>query len=229
MRVISTDYSCETPEGIALQAELAGPIPRILAYAIDIGVRTTAIIIFSTIFNFFGKTGWGLLLIITFAAEWFYPVLFEIFNNGQTPGKKAMGLRVVQDNLTPVSLGNSLTRNLLRAADFLPFMYAFGIVSMLTSRNFKRLGDLTAGTIVIHTNDSHLHSLEQTSSSEAEAPTVAFSTDEQLALCDYAERRATLSEARQLELAEVLTPVTKLNAKASREMILSNAAWLAGK
>src|SRR4051812_49506741 len=69
---------------------------------------------------------------------------------GATPGQRVFALRVVMDNGLPVTAAAALTRNLLRVADFLPFGYGFAIVSMLLRRDCKRLGDLAAGTIVVH-------------------------------------------------------------------------------
>src|SRR4051812_49965623 len=69
---------------------------------------------------------------------------------GATPGQRVFALRVVMDNGLPVTAAAALTRNLLRVADFLPFGYGFAIVSMLLRRDCKRLGDIAAGTIVVH-------------------------------------------------------------------------------
>ena len=99
---------------------------------------------------FIGGIGIAFLLILFFALEWFYPVVFELTPSGATPGKRVFGLRVVMDNGLPVTAAASLTRNLLRVADFLPFGYGFAIVSMLLRRDCKRLGDIAAGTIVVH-------------------------------------------------------------------------------
>ena len=93
--------------------------------------------------------GQGLMLLGFFLLEWFYPVFFEL-RSGATPGKRAMGLRVVHDDGTPVGAVASVIRNLLRVADFLPLFYAAGLVSCLVDRDFRRLGDLAAGTLVVH-------------------------------------------------------------------------------
>ena len=82
--------------------------------------------------------------------EWFYPVIFELTLSGATPGKRVFGLKVVMDNGLPITPAASITRNLLRTADFLPFFYGFAIVSMLTRRDCKRLGDIAAATMVVH-------------------------------------------------------------------------------
>ena len=68
-------------------------------------------------------------LILLFALEWFYPVVFELRASGASPGKRAFGLKVVMENGLPVTAAASVTRNLLRAADFLPFGFACAIVT----------------------------------------------------------------------------------------------------
>jgi len=94
--------------------------------------------------------GAALMLILLFVLEWFYPVIFELTLSGATPGKRVFGLKVVMDNGLPITPAASITRNLLRTADFLPFFYGFAIVSMLTRRDCKRLGDIAAATMVVH-------------------------------------------------------------------------------
>ena len=83
---------------------------------------------------FTGGIGTALTLILFFLAEWFYPVFFELSPAGATPGKRAFGLKVVMDNGLPVTAAASVTRNLLRFADFLPFLYGFAIVSVPATR-----------------------------------------------------------------------------------------------
>lgn len=84
-----------------------------------------------------------------------YFVFFEMLWNGQTPGKRQAGIRVIRDNGTPVTFTESLLRNLVRLVDLLPFYYGIGLVSTLLSRQGKRLGDYVAGTVVVkeHTSD----------------------------------------------------------------------------
>src|SRR5262245_64045083 len=98
----------------------------------------------------FGGLGVAFWFILLFALEWFYPVVFELTPSGATPGKRTFGLRVLMDNGLPVTAAASVTRNLLRAADFLPLFYGFAIVSMLVRRDAKRLGDVAAATLVVY-------------------------------------------------------------------------------
>jgi uncharacterized RDD family membrane protein YckC len=94
-----------------------------------------------------GGIGVAFWLILLFALEWLYPIAFELTASGATPGKRAFGLRVTMDNGLPVTAAAAVTRNLLRAADFLPFGYGFAIVSMLLRRDCRRLGDIAAATM----------------------------------------------------------------------------------
>ena len=77
-------------------------------------------------------------------------MVFELRRAGATPGKRTMGLKVVMDNGLPVTPAASITRNLLRVADFLPLAFAAAAVSMLTRADGKRLGDIAAATLVVH-------------------------------------------------------------------------------
>ena len=145
------DTTCliETPEGVDLEVVPAGPVVRMAAYLADLGIRLLVLVFVGAIAAVAGAFGQGLTLLVYFALEWLYPVLFETLRNGQTPGKKLMGLRVIRDDGTPVGWGDSALRNLLRTADFLPVGYALGLCTMLVSGRFQRLGDLAAGTLVV--------------------------------------------------------------------------------
>ncbi len=79
-----------------------------------------------------------------------YFALFEAFWHGQTPGKHVMKLRVIKDSGRQITLFEALARNLLRFIDYLPGMYLAGVITMLCNRKNKRLGDLAAGTLVVH-------------------------------------------------------------------------------
>ena len=149
-----------------------------------------------------GQFGMGLGTILYFLINWWYPVLFEVLYQGRTPGKKAMGLRVIHDDGTPVGWAASLTRNLLRAVDMLPFAYCVGAVSSLSHPSFKRLGDLAAGTLVVYRDEPPKR--PQLPEADAERAPFSLSLVEQRALLDFAERSADLSAARRAELAGIL-------------------------
>lgn len=225
--MLDTTYNVETPEGIDLRAQAAGPVPRILAFAIDVFYRSLILAALGIALLFAERAGMGLWLVCSFLLEWFYPVFFEVLRGGQTPGKKAFGLMVVNDNLTPISWGASVLRNLLRFADFLPFGYATGVVSMTLNRNFQRLGDMAAGTLVIYRQqDKAQRTLPQTTPL---APPRGLQLQDQLAIISLTERHAELSEARQRELADLLQPVTGKSGRAGLDYLRAVGNWLLGK
>ena len=146
---LDTLTSAETPEGIALALRPAGVVARAGAFAVDLLIRGALMLVVSMVLTPLGRFGSGLALIRWFALEWFYPVLFELLPGGATPGKRALGLRVSMDSGLPITPAASLLRNLLRTADFLPFAYGLGLATLLMRSDFKRLGDIAAGTIVV--------------------------------------------------------------------------------
>ena len=88
-------------------------------------------------------------LFLMFCIYWGYFAAFEIYWHGQTPGKRVAGIRVVKDTGRPITAIEGVGRNLMRAIDG-QFLYLVGMVSVMLSRQNKRLGDYVAGTIVIH-------------------------------------------------------------------------------
>lgn len=223
---IDTVYDVETPEAIDLTANLAGPLSRVLAYSLDLCVRSGVLTVATIILAFMNEAGWGVFLILSFLMEWFYPVLFEVLRQGQTPGKKWMGLAVVNDDLTPVTWSSSIIRNLLRAVDILPFAYCLGLVSMTCSKHFQRLGDFAAGTVVVYRKKNKID--EQLPDGEAMAPPVGLSIDDHLAIANFTRRHDQISLARQAELANLLEPVTQLRDEKAVKRLYGIGLWLLG-
>lgn len=199
---LDTRRRVETPEGIDLILRPAGLMPRAAAFGIDLLIRGGILLVAFVVLGILGQFGIGLGTILYFLINWWYPVLFEVLNQGCTPGKKAMGMRVVHDDGTPVGWAASLTRNLLRAVDMLPFAYCVGVVSSLNHPSFKRLGDLAAGTLVVYRDDE----LKRPQIPEADTERAPFTLTlaEQRAVLDFAERGTSLSVARRAELAGIL-------------------------
>ncbi len=152
--------SIDTPEQVALEFPLAGVGSRFLALAIDMLLQMTI-----GLFAFGAVSGaWSLLGGRVVGGPWFVAVLiivvfllfygyfagFEAFWHGQTPGKRLIGLRVLSVTGRPARIDEAILRNLLRVIDQLPGVYAIGIVTMLVSSRNQRLGDLAAGTVVVH-------------------------------------------------------------------------------
>ena len=194
----------ETPEGVDLGLRPAGPTVRALALAIDGGIRLLVYLALTPLAAFAGL-GAGMILITGFLLEWFYPVVFEIWT-GATPGKRALGLLVVHDDGTPVGLPASLIRNLLRVIDFLPLFYGAGLVCTLADRDFRRLGDLAAGTLVVHAEDRMARpaALAAHRDTAPRPPPAGLSLTAAQAILAFDERAARLSAARRIELAETL-------------------------
>ncbi|PAT00475.1 MAG: hypothetical protein BSR46_02750 [Candidatus Dactylopiibacterium carminicum] len=190
-----------TPELIEIRLHPAGLLPRALAWLIDLMLRFMLLALAGNLFSLLGEFGSGLWLLLFFLIEWFYPVLFEVLWRGSTPGKCALGLLVLNDNGTPVGWGASLTRNLLRTADFLPFGYALGAVSMLLHREFRRLGDIVAGTLVVY---RHTTPATLIPTATPIPPTAPLGREAQRAILAFAERAPRLTPERQEELAALL-------------------------
>jgi uncharacterized RDD family membrane protein YckC len=224
---LDTLRQVETPEGVALVLRAAGAAPRALAWLIDLGVRAAVFFGASTVIGLAGDTGAGVLLVLLFALTWAYPILFEALWHGQTPGKRALGLRVLRGDGAPVGWLASITRNLLRTADMLPAFYGAGLVSMFVDRHSRRLGDLVADTVVVYVDPPRRPS--QLPPGEVQRWPVPLGLEEQQALVAFGERSRTLSLARQNELCEHLAPVTGLRGDAARERVLAAARWLAGR
>ena len=204
-----------TPEGIELSLRVAGPMPRARAWLLDLLIRLAILLVLGIMLGALGKVGGGLMLLIAFVLEWAYPVLFEVLRQGQTPGKRACDLRVLHEDGTPIQWRASVARNLIRTVDFLPVFYGFGLIAMLLNRDFKRLGDLAAGTIVVHTQSKRLSKGMPVAEPLSPNPALNISLNlaEQRAVIDFAERRATWSTERANELAGYAEPVLPVISK----------------
>jgi uncharacterized RDD family membrane protein YckC len=186
----------ETPEGVDLSLHLAGPVPRAAAFVLDLLVRAAVYLALAPLLALAG-VGTGLLLLALFLLEWFYPVFFELAR-GATPGKRALGLLVVHDD---------------------------GTVTMMLDRDFRRLGDLAAGTLVIHASpDLSGRNIPPHASSR---PWRTLDLEAQQAILDYAERCPGLSPERRIELAEVLTAADGWHGQAAVDRLLGVANWIA--
>ncbi len=204
---LDTAHRVATPEGVELNLRVAGPVPRALAWLIDFGWRLAALLVLAFATSVMGEVGTAVFLLTWFALEWLVPAVFESRTRGATPGKRALGLMVVRDDGAPCTLGPALTRNLLRFADFLPLFYFGGLVAMLSNRQFKRLGDFVAGTLVVYADPAtvarHIPPLEP------KRPPISLKPDEARTVLDFAERAAALGPARATELALIATPLLR--------------------
>lgn len=224
--LLDTRYQLETPEGIDLVLRPAGLVPRALAFAIDLAIRGLILLVMFVLLSLLGKFGMGLGTLLLFLVTWWYMVLFEVLNQGRSPGKQLMKLRVVHDDGTPVGWAASLTRNLLRFVDLLPFGYALGILSCLNHPAFKRLGDLAAGTLVVYREE--VPARPELPPAEAQPAPFALSLEEQRALLGFAERQAALSAARRTEVAAILAEPLQVTAEQAEARVNGIAHSLLG-
>ena len=168
----------------------------------------------------------ALFFVWMIAVAFLYPMLFEAFWNGQTPGKRICGLAVVMGDGTPVGWSAALVRNVMRIADMIPVGYAVGLASMLLDAQFRRLGDFAAGTIVIHRDDPAPKAAAPAEGA-AMMPPVSLTPLEQRAVLDFAERRRTWSAERAAELAELAAPLVEgLSGAAAVERLTAIAQGL---
>lgn len=210
--------SVRTPESIAFSYELAGLGSRFLALAIDVILQ----------FAILAGIIWGLYLIgshapktphthldqlsqslavafiaITLFIVFFgYFIAFEAFWNGQTPGKKILGIRVVRDGGYPIDLAASFLRNLIRVGELALACYALSAVVSLLSPENKRLGDMAAGTIVVRDAKAQTLAAIRKQADDAQEHRTAMLSDEEHALvARFAARRKDLAPQYRRVLA----------------------------
>jgi len=227
---LDTLHRVETPEGVSLSLRTAGVVPRTLAFLLDLVIRFSIFFAAATALSMMGAFGGGMVLLLLFGLEWLYPVAFELSAMAATPGKRALGLRVVMDDGMPITLSASLLRNLLRVVDFLPLFYAAGLLCMLLRHDFRRLGDLVAGTLVVHDGKVALHG--KPAAAAPQAPTVPLTPAQQRALVEWALRAPRLTPARAEELAVLAAPALGPAAGDGRspgERLLALAHWALGR
>ena len=229
--VLDTVVAAETPEGILLELRPAGLSARFNAFALDFLVRILiGYAAFLVAIPLMGRFSLGLMAVLAFLLEWFYPVVFELSRSGATPGKSMFGIKVVMDNGLPITPAASFTRNLLRVADFLPLLFGAGIVSMLLRQDSKRLGDLAAATIVVH---QPLRPPKVKLDNVAPlSPALLLAPSDQAALVALAARAPTLTAERLDELAALAAPVSGDGGRAGPDVtrrVLGVAQWALGK
>lgn len=222
--MIDDGYNLRTPEQIDLAYDLAGLGSRFLALLIDVviqGVLTMAIVfafgLGSALFarlarEWLGSTttlatmiALSAMILLMFLVTWGYYVVFELVWNGQTPGKRVAGIRVLTMRGEPVTLVHTLVRNLLRIVDFLPTSYMIGAVCILMTRRSQRLGDLAAGTVVVRERREAVpRALPPLDPALALPPLLATAfTREDVSLArDYLIRVDTLAPARRQQLGD---------------------------
>jgi Predicted membrane protein/domain len=140
-----------TPEHVPLALEPAGAGSRFLAILLDSLITTTIASTIALVVRLLTTAGvaYAVLVTISFGLPIAWHVWFETRGHGRTPGKRALSLRVVDARGLPVSLYQSLARNIVRAIDFAPAFYGVAAAVSLFDPARRRLGDIVANTLVI--------------------------------------------------------------------------------
>jgi uncharacterized RDD family membrane protein YckC len=142
-----------TPENVSFEFELAGLASRAAAWLIDVlvmGVMLMAAIMGVSLFGVVaGGLAVALYFVLAFVVQWGYGAVCEFRFGGQTLGKRAVGIRVLQAAGTPITWSQAAVRNLVRVVDALPVVYLAGACSALLDEHGRRLGDIAAGTVVV--------------------------------------------------------------------------------
>ena len=217
--------SIETPEQIKIDYSIAGIGSRFYAALIDIAVLTPIVLIgmyvtVRAMIDLDQRLGNWLAAVAgvaTFALQWGYYMAFEITTNGQSPGKRALGLRVIKVHGYPISFSDSVIRNLVRIVDFLPFFYGAGLLAMLSNKNWQRLGDLAAGTLVVKEDTKvypkpvRVPTIRKSTFVYADWIQLEQLTDAELvSIREYLSRRGTLPRLRRIQLVRAIgTPIAR--------------------
>ena len=202
----------ETPEQVTLDYEIAGLGSRAAAALLDFlilgGLAVAGALLLLLLARAGvspGRLGSAVLVMIGFGAWYGYFTFFEGLRGGQTPGKRALGLRVVSDTGHAVTLGSAAVRNLLRIADFLPPPYLTGAVLVALHPRAKRIGDLVAGTVVVRDRPEERHPAATRADAVTLLSAPALSDEEFRLLSGFAERAGDLPPAARARLAASLS------------------------
>ena len=217
----------DTPEQITLELPVAGIGSRFLALAVDTVLQVTLYaagtmvlavgprVITARAPEMLRLMGPALAIVFAFCIYWGYFAFFEILWSGRTPGKRMAGIRVIKESGRPINAYEAIGRNVLRAIDFLPLMYAAGVFVMMLNRHSRRIGDYVAGTVVVHDKlgedfrpDWHAAAAALPDAGLAEMTRM---TAEELALIEtYLRRRADLDPNVRDQMAQQMaTRITR--------------------
>lgn len=203
-----------TPENIGFEYRVASPFERLFAFLIDTVIMTLVVSIVGiaamVLFGALGawEAGIGVLLVTWFLVTWFYGGVFETFWNGQTPGKRSLGLRVLRTDGSPINAGQAVLRNFLRFIDSLPFpTHMAGLLAATFTTRYQRLGDLACGTMVVaedRTRAMRFNEIQDVLATPIEnllPPGALPSRTLARAISQYVDRRRYFGPARRAEIA----------------------------
>lgn len=200
-------------EGIDLDLVLAGVGSRGAAFLVDLALQAAALFLVGLVAGAAGEVGPAVLAVAGFVILLGYPILAEAFAGGRTVGKALLGIVVVAVDGTPVTFLSAVIRNVVRLVDALPGVYLVGIVAVLATSRNQRVGDLAAGTLVVHRPRAAVPadvggrwSTPMASPAEMAGWDVsAVTADEVAAMRSFLGRRASLEPRSRADLAQALS------------------------
>ena len=232
---LDTLQKVELAEGVEIHLRMAGPYVRVLAYALDSLIRLGIVVVSGFIIAMVsmvlgGRVAGGIYMLLMFVLIFFYYIIFEAGKRGASPGKRVMGIRVVDTSGAPITFGQAFIRNMLRFADMMPiFGYGLGLTCCLMTKRFQRLGDLLANTVVVYDRLPSVVINTLPPALNKVAPSLPLTREEQAALAGFRERSGMWSEARRVELSEHAKALTGKEGKEGMNRLLAMSHWLAEK
>ncbi len=237
---LDTLQAIELAEGVEVRLRVAGPLLRGGALALDLVIQWAVILLVGFVLMLTGtvvggQTSVGMISLLWFFVWWWYPVFFEAGRWGATPGKKIVGLRVVQTSGSPITFGQAVLRNFLRYADGLPFLglgffgiptFGFALATVVATRRFQRLGDLAARTVVVYDKLVAEPEVPAPPPIESTAPSVALRPEEVRALAAFRDRAGLWSEGRREEIADHARELSGSSGPAGVSRLMAMAHWL---
>lgn len=225
-----------TPEYVEFRFTLAGVYSRFLAWLVDaviVGLATLIVLlVFQVAMAAFPGFASALGIVVYFLVDWGYGITLETAWAGQTVGKRALSLRVIQESGVRIGFYHAALRNLARVVDRLPFLYLVGGTTALVSRSHQRLGDLLAGTIVVRERRLKVPSALETRGDEGLLADPLFvsrvkrlSTEERELVLSAALRREELRMEARLRLFSALGARLQDSLAMQKPAHLSDEKW----
>lgn len=195
-------------EGIDLDLRLAGIASRGSALIVDLLIEFLVLLVVVAAGASLGDLGTAFAAVASFLILLGYPIVAEAFAGGRTLGKALFRLQVVGTQGQPITFLQATIRNLVRFVDSLPGVYLVGIVCVVLSKRAQRVGDLAAGTLVVHRPRPAAGAAWTVEVDPASIPgswdVSAVSADEVAAVRSFLGRRADLAPQARYELAATL-------------------------
>ena len=249
---MSESYRLQTPEHVAFSYDVAGVGSRFMAALADTLILAATILAVVVVAGWLSSLGGGgglagfggtgtvfssavtaVATLLSFLLLFGYYIFFEMVWNGQSPGKRWAKLRVIRGAGYPITLVDSVLRNLLRLVDFLPAFYALGIVVMIADPHARRLGDIVAGTIVVKERPLSLDDVARAAITASGAPPSLFdlpnrdrlTVDDLRLVRGFLDRRGSLPPERRRQLGYQISEMLMVRLE-TRQVIYDREAFL---